>query len=88
MCSAAQNSAINTPADLFGPRIAAPEGFNYSPGLLSPEQERDFVNQFRALPLKPFEFHGHLGNRRIVSYGDRYDYGSEALRPSEPMPDS
>lgn len=44
------------------------------------------MRQFQALPFKPFDFHGHLGNRRIVSYGYGYDYGREALRPSEPMP--
>jgi len=39
------------------------------------------------LPLKPFEFHGYLGKRRIVSFGWRYDYSARALRESTPMPD-
>lgn len=40
-----------------------------------------------TLAFKPFEFHGYQGNRRIVSYGYRYDYTGRALRASEPMPD-
>ena len=42
---------------------------------------------FETLPFKPFEFHGYQGNRRIVSYGYRYDYAGRALRTSEAMPD-
>ena len=39
------------------------------------------------MPFKPFEFHGYQGNRRIVSYGYRYDYAGRTLRASEAMPD-
>ena len=41
---------------------------------------------FATLPFKPFEFHGYLGNRRIVSYGHRYDYSLQALQVADPMP--
>ena len=44
-------------------------------------------SQLEALPFKPFEFHGYLGKRRIVSFGWRYDYAGRALRASEPIPD-
>jgi alkylated DNA repair dioxygenase AlkB len=40
----------------------------------------------QALPFKPFEFHGYLGKRQIVSFGWRYDYAGRTLRQSEPMP--
>jgi hypothetical protein len=30
------------------------------------------------VPFKPFAFHGYLGNRRVVSFGWRYDYGARA----------
>lgn len=43
--------------------------------------------QFEALPFKPFDFHGYQGNRRVVSYGYRYDYAGRTLRASEAMPD-
>jgi hypothetical protein len=50
--------------DLFGePEL--PAGFRYVPDVLSPKEEKDLVQQFEKLPLKPFEFHGYQGNRRI-----------------------
>ena len=76
--------------DLFAPTpvaVAASLGFRYAPDLFSPAAEQAFVAQFASLPLKPFEFHGHQGNRRIVSYGYRYDYAGRTLRRSEAMPD-
>ncbi|HEY4167292.1 MAG TPA: alpha-ketoglutarate-dependent dioxygenase AlkB [Reyranella sp.] len=50
-------------------------------------EERDWLREIEALPFKPFEFHGYLGKRRIVSFGWRYDYSDRTLRPSTPMPD-
>jgi alkylated DNA repair dioxygenase AlkB len=76
--------------DLFEPMLAvasAPAGFRYAPELILPTAEQGFVAQFEALPFKPFDFHGHQGNRRIVSYGYRYDYAGRTLRKSEAMPE-
>jgi alkylated DNA repair dioxygenase AlkB len=74
-------------ADLFeDPAASAPEGFRYTPELFSPAAEKAFVAQFETLPFKPFEFHGYQGNRRIVSFGYRYDYAGRALRAAEDMP--
>ncbi len=76
--------------DLFAataPLASLPEGFRYAPDLFSPAAEQGFVATFETLPFKQFEFHGYQGNRRIVSYGYRYDYAGRALRTSEPMPD-
>jgi alkylated DNA repair dioxygenase AlkB len=76
--------------DLFAPpaiAASAPAGFRYAQDLFSPAEERRFVAAFETLPFKPFEFHGYQGNRRIVSYGYRYDYAGRTLRASEAMPD-
>jgi alkylated DNA repair dioxygenase AlkB len=73
--------------DLFDMPAPGPEGFAYREALFSPAEERDFAARFETLPFQPFEFHGYLGNRRIVSYGYRYDYAGRALRASEAMPD-
>ena len=81
-------NARQTSADLFGvPTTTIPEGFQYRADLLSASDEKAFVVQFGTLPFKPFEFHGYQGNRRIVSFGYRYDYARRILRASEPMPD-
>lgn len=44
------------------------------------------VARFADLPFQPFEFHGYLGKRRVVSFGWRYDYAGGTLRPSNAVP--
>jgi alkylated DNA repair dioxygenase AlkB len=63
------------------------EGFRYQGGLFSVAEEQAFVRGFEGLPFKPFEFHGYLGNRRVVSFGWRYDYSGARLRKAEAMPE-
>jgi alkylated DNA repair dioxygenase AlkB len=77
----------NHSEDLFETPLAWPKGFRYQPNLFSEPDEKILVKCFEALPFKPFEFHGYLGNRRIVPFGHRYDYTGRALRPAKPMPD-
>lgn len=62
-------------------------GFSYWPEAFAALEERDWLQEIEALPFKPFEFHGYLGKRRIVSFGWRYDYSGRALRESTPMPE-
>ena len=73
-------------SDLFG-ETSLPAGFAYRDGLFSSGDEAGFIRQFQQLPLKPFEFRGHLGNRRIAAFGFRYDYSGQVLRPSAVTPD-
>jgi alkylated DNA repair dioxygenase AlkB len=67
----------------------APEvpGLTYKPEVLAAADENRFVARFGQLDFRPFEFHGFLGKRRIVSYGWRYDYGAQRLEQAAPMPD-
>ena len=65
---------------------APPAGFRYWPDAFAVAEEQDWLRAIEALPFKPFEFHGYLGNRRIVSFGWRFDYAGRALRESAPMP--
>jgi hypothetical protein len=51
-----------------------PEGFRYRAEIISEEEQAALVAVLQTLNLKPFEFHGHLGNRRVASFGFRYDY--------------
>jgi hypothetical protein len=73
-------------ADLFG-KPELPDGFHYLPDVLSPAEENAFVRQFEKLPLKPFEFHGYLGNRRIYSFGHRYIFAGQEPRADPSIPD-
>jgi alkylated DNA repair dioxygenase AlkB len=71
---------------LFADPAAIP-GLRYQEDLISRDDERGFVRGFEKLDFKPFEFHGYLGKRQIVSFGWRYDYAGRRLRESTPMPD-
>src|SRR5204863_4995354 len=67
--------------------IGVPAGFAYQPDIISSEDERSLVKKFATLSFKPFEFHGYLGNRRIVSYGHLYNYAKQSLQLSQPFPE-
>jgi hypothetical protein len=71
---------------LFGRERPLPEGLKYRPEFLSSEEEADLVRRVAALPFRHFEFHGFTGNRRVVSFGWRYDFGDARLREAEEMP--
>ena len=72
--------------ELFGAGRTWPEGFDYQESLISAEDEQALIERFPHLPFKPFEFHGFLGNRRVVSFGWHYDYAGATLQPSEDIP--
>jgi alkylated DNA repair dioxygenase AlkB len=72
--------------ELFAPEPKLPAGFAYRDDVISAAEERALVERIAELPFKPFEFHGYLGNRRVVSFGWRYDYGVRAVQPSAPIP--
>jgi alkylated DNA repair dioxygenase AlkB len=62
-------------AELFEKPSECPLGFRYVPELISRTQERRLLDRFQKLEFKPFEFHGFLGKRRIVSFGWRFNGG-------------
>src|ERR1044072_5558053 len=64
-----------------------PEDLVVSRRGISSEEERSFPERFALLPFAPFEFHGFLGRRRVVSFGWRYDYAGRQIRSSAPLPD-
>jgi alkylated DNA repair dioxygenase AlkB len=50
------------------------------------EEEALFV-RVRELPFRAFEFHGHMGKRRVVSFGWRYDFAGRQLRKADDIPE-
>jgi alkylated DNA repair dioxygenase AlkB len=70
----------NSPSDALIP------GLRYHPALISEVEEHALVTALSNLPLKPFEFHGHLGNRRTASFGLRYDYARGGLQLADSPP--
>jgi hypothetical protein len=77
--------AADTP-DLFAAN-QWPDGFRYIPDVLSVAEEKSLVEWFEKLPLKPFEFHGYLANRRIYSFGHKYVFAGQEPRKDGSIPD-
>ncbi len=74
---------------LFDAPPSLPDGMRYRADLITPQQERALVGFIERLPLTPFEFAGGFrGNRRVLSFGWRYDYQAQRALAAEPMPDA
>ena len=64
-----------------------PEGFRYKPELISQEEEAQLIDRIERLEFAPFEFHGFMGKRRVVSFGWRYDFNHGGLKRTEDIPE-
>ncbi|WP_040674848.1 alpha-ketoglutarate-dependent dioxygenase AlkB [Rhizobium grahamii] len=77
--------------DLFGEPTTTgtslPTGFRYAPEILSKDAQDEILETIRALPFKPFDFHGFEGKRKVISFGWKFDFDSQTLRPADPFPD-
>ena len=71
--------------ELLAPENKVP-GFRYQRELLTESEERALAAWAGTLDLKPFEFHGYLGNRRIASFGYRYDFAGRRVESAAPLP--
>ena len=67
-------------------RIRMSEGFRYEEDIISEANEAALAKFLSTLDLKPFEFHGHLGNRRVTSFGLGYDYARRAVKVTDGFP--
>jgi DNA oxidative demethylase len=73
-----------TQADLFAEPFLA--GLEYRQDFITRDQEAALLEQLQATDLAPFRFHGWTGNRKIQSYGWRYDFDDASFQPAEPIP--
>ena len=77
--------------DLFGvgerPKGDLPEGFDYRSELISPAEEAELLAHIRDLPFRAFEFHGYSGNRRVISFGWKYDFERRRLESAAEVPE-
>jgi alkylated DNA repair dioxygenase AlkB len=67
-----------------GPSL--PEGFRYQNEFIDRQMESQLVAELQTLELKRFEFHGHLGNRRVISFGWRYNYERREVQKADEAP--
>lgn len=79
-----------TQTDLFGDSQSAapttPQGFRYEDDFISEAEQTSLVDSLSTLQLKPFEFHGHVGNRLVTSFGLRYDYTRRTVEAAGEFP--
>jgi alkylated DNA repair dioxygenase AlkB len=65
-----------------------PEGMRYRDRLITPAEEKALVVRVREMPFKEFDFHGHKGKRRTVSFGWQYEFsGRGALKKANDIPE-
>lgn len=78
----AQPSLFELPLE----EAAAPDGFLYRPGFLTPDEEAALAAWLATLPFQPFQFRGYEGRRRVVSFGWKYDFTKSHLEKADDMP--
>jgi len=74
-------------AGLFEALPDLPEGCTYRADVIDSREEQDLAAQCAGFALKPFEFRGFLGLRRVIQFGWRYDFNGGGLQAAGPMPD-
>lgn len=67
-------------------RAALPEGIRYQQDFLTDAEEVELVSMIHRLEFRPFEFHGFIGNRRVASFGLRYDFARRSVLTAEEIP--
>src|SRR3712207_665927 len=72
--------------DLSASTPAWPPGFRHWDEAVPRKEERALLEAFAALDFAAFAFRGHVGRRRVVSFGRAYDFEREALRDAPPIP--
>jgi alkylated DNA repair dioxygenase AlkB len=65
---------------------SVPRGFRHRDEIMTEDEHDALIESLRKLDLKPFEFHGHLGNRRVASFGLKYDYSRRSIKPASDIP--
>jgi len=72
--------------DLFALASAWPAGLRRWDEAIPREEERALLGSFTTLGFEAFAFRGHVGRRRVVSFGKAYDFEREVLRDAPPIP--
>jgi len=63
-----------------------PHGFRYQEDIISEAEEVTLAAALSQLDLKPFEFHGYLGNRRVTNFGLKYNFSSRSVELATDTP--
>jgi alkylated DNA repair dioxygenase AlkB len=72
--------------ELFADPAGVPAGFRYEDDFLSPAAEAALLAEIERLPFANARYKEWTANRRVVSYGGRYDFSAGELLPAGPIP--
>lgn len=72
--------------DLFAQHGPKPAGFSYREEFVSAADEAALLSEIGRLPFENARYKEWTANRRIVSYGGRYDFSAGELLPAGPIP--
>jgi len=69
---------------------ALPElpGLRFLPEFLSEPEERELLRVIEALALSEAQYKQYTAKRRVASFGGKFDYDANTLRPAPPIPES
>ena len=74
-------------AELFAaPRAGALAGLKYQTEFLTPAAELSLLDVIRTLAFKEAKYRHWRAHRRIVGYGEKYDFSAKELRPAALIP--
>jgi len=63
-----------------------PDGWRYQPDFVPATEENRLLDVIATLPFQGARYKEWTARRRIVSYGGRYDFSRNILKPAEPIP--
>jgi alkylated DNA repair dioxygenase AlkB len=72
--------------DLFAERAALPDGYRYTEEFVSAADEAALLAEIGRLPFANARYKEWTANRRVVSYGGRYDFAKNELEAADPIP--
>src|SRR3569833_2525140 len=76
-----------TQSDLFAQTPEGlPPGYRYQHEFLTAHEEHTLSAFIATLDLKPYEFRGYQGLRRVLAFGARYDQGSSKVEQISGFP--
>ena len=63
-----------------------PEGFQYIPGFISVEEEKELLDAVANVDLHVFNFQGYEAKRKVASFGYDYSFDKKALTKGKEIP--
>jgi alkylated DNA repair dioxygenase AlkB len=77
---------MSAQAELFHQAKQLPDGMFYQPDFITPAEEDRLILEIQNLPLREARYKQFTAKRRIVSFGAEYDFDTNELMPSSPLP--